>query len=297
MSASASRPLVSVVTATYNMGRYVAEAVDSVLGQTYPAVQAVVVDDGSTDDTADVLARYADDARVKIVRQANAGQTVAKNRGLAACDGVYVGFCDADNAWLPDKLAVQVPLLESRAEPVVVYGDVQFMDGEGRDIPTPRPQRPSGRITGRLLRDNFVPFNTCVLPRATLEEFGGFDESLSMAIDYDLWLRISTRYEFVHVDRVLARYRTWSGQMSHRTGERLDNALRMMNNFLDRHGDAVTPAEAARAWSYTLTTRGRWLASQGRRADALADYRAALSRRPTDLRAWKSLLRLVVGAA
>jgi glycosyltransferase involved in cell wall biosynthesis len=289
------QPLVSIVTATYNMAQYVVEAVDSILAQTYPQLEAVVVDDGSQDNTQEVLARYAEDPRVKIIHQDNAGQTAAKNRGLAACTGRYVGFCDADNAWLPDKIATQLEAFQGDNPPGVVYGDVQFIDDQGADLPTPRVQRHSGRITGPLLANNFVPFNTCLVPRDILTEVGGFDESLSMAIDYDLWLRISTRYEFRYLPQILARYRIWGGQMSHRTGERLDNALRMMEKFLREHSAAVTPGEARRAWAYTYTTRGLWLARMGKRSEAMSDYQRALEQHPTDLRAWKSLVRLIVG--
>ncbi len=288
-------PLVSVVMATYQMARHLPEAVASVLGQDYAPLELIVVDDGSTDETPAVLERFAGDPRLRVIRQENAGQTVAKNRGLAAARGELVGFCDADNAWLPDKLSLQVPCFRDRPELGVVYGDVQFMDDAGRDLPTPRPHRPSGRITGRLLADNFVPFNTALVPRRILEEVGGFDETLSMAIDYDLWLRISVRYEFLHLDRVLARYRIWGGQMSHRTGERLDNAFRMMDNFLARHPGAVTPAEARRAWAHTYTTRGQWHAREGRRRAALADFGRALARVPWDGRTWRSLARLALG--
>jgi len=288
-------PLVSVITATYDMAQYVVEAVDSILGQTYPHIEAVVIDDGSKDNTQKVLAQYANNPRVKIIHQENAGQTAAKNRGLAECTGSYVGFCDSDNAWLPDKIATQLPVLTNDKALGVVYGDVQFIDDKGADIPTPQVKRHSGKITGRLLVDNFVPFNTCLVPRDILTEFGGFDESLSMAIDYDLWLRISTRYEFRYVPQVLARYRIWGGQMSHRTGERLDNAMRMMEKFLQEHGDSVTTAEARRAWAYTFTTRGHWLAKEGRRSEAMFDYQAAIQNNPIDVRAWKSLVRLILG--
>ena len=289
------QPLVSVVTATYDMAQYLAEAVDSILNQTYPSIEAVVVDDGSRDNTREILEKFADNPRVKIIHQENAGQTAAKNRGLAACTGRYVGFCDADNAWLPDKISTQLDAFNGNTPPGVVYGDVQFINNKSVEIPTPRPQRHSGHITGRLLANNFVPFNTCLVPRHILTEFGGFDESLSMAIDYDLWLRISTRYEFKYIPRVLALYRIWGGQMSHRTGERLDNALRMMKKFLQNHGDAVTPAEARRAWAYTFTTRGLWLASSGRRSEAMFDYQAAIQKYPFDFRTWKSLARLFLG--
>jgi len=290
-----NQPLVSVVTATYNMAQFVKEAVDSVLAQTYGRVEAVVVDDGSSDSTPEVLAAYAEDPRVKVIRQDNAGQTVAKNRGLAACSGEIIGFCDADNAWLPEKLSTQVPVLLTEDSPGVVYGDVQFIDDQGQDLPTPEVKRHSGHITGPLLANNFVPFNTCVVPRRILDEMGGFDETLSMAIDYDLWLRISVRYRFHHLPQVLARYRIWGGQMSHRTGERLDNALRMMDKFLADHPGAASPADVRRAWAYTLTTKGRWHTREGRRSQALEDYQLALQKDPLDSRAWKSLIKLVLG--
>jgi glycosyltransferase involved in cell wall biosynthesis len=288
-------PLVSVVTASYNMGHYVCQAIESVLGQEYPSVEVIVVNDGSTDDTATRLARYDGDGRVQVIHQENLGQTVAKNRGLAAASGEYVGFCDADNIWLPGKLASQVPLLASRPEVGVVYGDILLIDGEGKPLSAPQKRRFSGRITGKLLIDNFVTFNTTLVSRALLEEVGGFDEELRMAIDYDLWLRISLNYEFLYVDRPLVEYRIWGGQMSHRTGERMDNFFRLLEKFLVTHPDAVTKAEARHAWAHSLTTRGYWLASVGRKSEAWADYRRALGWRFHDKRLWKCMARTILG--
>lgn len=287
-------PLVSAVTASYNMGRYVAEAVDSILAQDYPHLECVVVDDGSTDDTPRVLQRYASDARVTVIRQENSGQTTAKNRGLSAARGELIGFCDADNRWLPGKLSRQVPRLLERPEVGVVYGDAVLIDGEGRPLPPPRTRRHSGHITAKLLVDNFVTFNTSLVPRRILEEVGGFDESLRMAIDYDLWLRISLKYEFVYLPEPLVAYRIWGGQMSHRTAERMENFFRLLERFLREHPDAVTRAEARRAWAHSLTTRGLWLAGIGRRREAWRDYRRALGYRPHDLRLWKSLAKLLL---
>lgn len=288
-------PLVSVITATYNMADYVCEAVDSVLAQTVPDVQCVVVDDGSTDRTREVLARYADDPRVKVLHQENAGQTVSKNRGLAAADGEFVGFCDADDRWRPEKLAVQLPLLQKGDGVGVVYADFQCIGPAGEPLETPRWRCRSGRITGPLLADNFVHFPTVLTRKAVLEECGGFDEGLSMAIDYDLWLRVSTRYDFLHVPQVLVDYRLWGGQMSHRTGERLDNAFRMMENFLARYPGSVSAADARRAWAHTYVTRAHWHVKQGAAAAAWADFLSALRHRPWDARLWKSLVKWGLG--
>lgn len=112
-----------------------------------------------------------------------------------------------------------------------------------------------------------------------------------MAIDYDLWLRISTEYEFHYIPQILVDYRIWGGQMSHRTGERLDNAFRMMENFLARHPDSVSKAEADRAWAHTYVTRGIWHVKQGRTDEARADFGRALGHRPLDARLWKTLVK------
>jgi len=288
-------PLVSVVVATYNMGRYVCTAVDSVLQQDYPELEVVVVDDGSTDDTAERLARYGGDARVRIFRQDNAGQTVAKNRGLSEARGEMVGFCDADNYWLQGKLRTQINAFSQRPDLGVVYGELKFIDGEGNNLPASTVTRYSGRITAQLLLDNFVTFNTTLVPRRILEEIGGFDESLSMAIDYDLWLRISVRYEFLYLPRPLVAYRIWNGQMSHRTGERFDNFFRLFEKFLANHGDCVTSAEIRKGWAHTYVSRGRWRASQKQYVGALSDYTRAFRYRPHDIRLLKSLTKLALG--
>jgi hypothetical protein len=285
-------PLVSVVTATFNMAHYLREAVDSVLAQDWPEIEMIVVDDGSTDDTPEVLTVYADDPRVTVIRQANAGQTKAKNAGLRAVRGEYVGFCDADNAWVPGKLCRQLPLLRANPGAGVVYGDVTLIGATGEPLGTPRVKRWNGRITGRLLADNFVTFNTVLVRRAVLEEFRGFDESLSMAIDYDLWLRISTKYAFLYVSEVLAQYRIWPGQMSHRTGERLDNAFRLMQNFLQAYPESVTASERRRAWAHTYVSRAYWRASQGQLLPAASDLRRAAGQRPWDLRLWRTALTI-----
>lgn len=288
-------PLVSVVMAAYNNGQFVREAADSVLSQDYPSLELVIVNDGSEDDTREILVRYDDDPRVTVIHQENGGQTVAKNNGLAATRGDLVGFCDADNIWLPGKLARQVPVLLARPEVGVVYGEIALIDGEGADLPPVATRRHSGHITAPLLLDNFVTFNTTLVRGEIIRGQGGFDERLRMGIDYELWMRISVEHEFLYQPEPAVGYRIWGGQMSHRTGERMESFFRLLENFLACHPDAVTPAQARRAWAHGFTTRGRWLASVGRRSEAWSDYRRALGYRPYDLRLWKSLGRLVTG--
>lgn len=289
------QPLVSVITATYEMGDYVGEAVRSVLAQDHDNVECIVVDDGSTDHTQDVLADLAkEDPRVTVLHQENSGQTVAKNRGWRAARGEYIGWCDADNRWRPGKLSRQLDTFREHPDVGVVYGDIQLIDGQGQEMENPPIRRYSGRITGKLLIDNFVTFNTTLVPRRIMEAMNGFDENLRMAIDYDLWLRISTQYEFLHLAEPLVDYRIWGGQMSHRTEERMDNFFRLLQRFLSEHPDKITGDEARKAWAHSLTTRGRYRASVGRKSDAWSDYLSALRHRPWDKRTIKSVGRLVL---
>jgi glycosyltransferase involved in cell wall biosynthesis len=283
------------VIATYQMAAYVGEAVDSVLAQSCPRVEAIVVDDGSTDATAEALDRYRGDPRVRVVRQTHGGQARAKNRGLTEARGELIGFCDADDRWRPEKLARQLPHFAGRPRLGVVYGDFRCIDAAGAPVPTPRRPGFSGRITGRLLADNFVHFPTALVRREALAAASGFDESLTMGIDYDLWLRISVDWEFLYLPEVAVDYRIWAGQMSHRTGERLENAMRIMRRFLADHAGSVTRAEREYAWAYTYTTRADWHAREGRRAAAAADFLAAARHRPWDARLWRSVARALLG--
>lgn len=283
--------LVSVVTAAYNMGRYIEETLDSILTQDYPQIESIVVDDGSTDDTAEVLRRYANDPRVRVVRQANAGQTVAKNRGIAEARGEFIAFCDADDTWRRDKLKLQIPRF---ADPrvAVVYGDIECVDGAGRVLPYHDIRHFEGRITAQMLMDNFVAFPTAVVRSTVLRGLGGFDESLSMSIDYDLWLRISVDHEFAFVPERIANYRIWEGQMSKRTGERLDNFFRLLDRFLAGNPGVVSKRDIDRAYAHAFVTRGYWSAGEGRRADAWRDYRSALLRDPLTPRLWRCVAAL-----
>ena len=286
---------VSAVIASYNMGRYLGAALDSVLAQDYRPLQVIVVDDGSTDETASILAAYRQREGLQVIRQANGGQTSAKNRGLSAATGKYVAFCDADNVWLPGKLTRQVQLIEERQGVAVVYGDVALIDGAGRPLATPAVRRYSGRITRPLLFDNFVTFNTALVLRAAVVECGGFDPALRMAIDYDLWLRLSTRYEFHYVPETFAQYRVWEGQMSRNLEGRFENAFAMMTRFFAAYPDAVGERDRRAAWAHSLVSRARWRLRDGRREEAWSDLRQALRHRWWDRRAWQTAVRLLPG--
>ncbi len=266
-------PKVSTVITCYNYGRFLATAVDSVLAQTYANFDVVVVDDGSTDDTARVMATYANDCRVRYIRQENRGQASAKNLGIRSTDGELVAFLDADDIWEPRKLEKQVPLFE-RPDIGLVYSGVSMIDESGAALPfegftgylSPR----SGRVTEWLVFDNIVPFSSSVVRRECFNACGTFDESLQMGIDWDLWLRASLGYEFAFVNEPLIRYRAGhAGQMSKRTEERFKAADAILARFLAAHPGLIPPRTRSRADAYTCVVRSshyrgdRWVHSTG----------------------------------
>jgi glycosyltransferase involved in cell wall biosynthesis len=245
--------LVSVVTATFNMGNYLSETVRSVLSQSYQNFEMIVVDDGSQDNTQEVMKSFLNDPKIRYVRlDRNRGQTAAKNRGLAEAKGRYVGFVDADNLWKPFKLEHQLPLFKNSERIGVVYSDAEYIDENGKILPYKKRNYHEGLITNELLLSNFVNFNSALVRRECIQEVGGFDENLSMGIDWDLWLRISTRYEFAFLPEQTYSYRLWANQMSHQKKKRFQNAMKILDKFEQKYSGfvALKTLQEARALVY-----------------------------------------------
>ncbi|MBE0598229.1 MAG: glycosyltransferase [Desulfuromonadales bacterium] len=288
---------VSVVVTNYNYGRYLAECLDSVLGQSYPDFEIILIDDGSTDHSEQVVARYHGEPRLRAFRQLNGGQAKAKNAGIRLAQGELIAFLDADDRWRPGKLEKQ---LQRFADPQVgvVFSRARLIDAEGDPLParptcrylTPR----EGEVTSYLFLDNFVPFSSAMVRRRCLKEFGGFDESLSMGIDWDLWLRLSTRYRFAYIDEPLLDYRVGHpGQMSKKRELRHSCSDRIMARFLEQHPGVLPASVIRRARAYTCCNRGHYY----RRSDpvrARGYYLQALAAHPLELAAYNGLLRCLL---
>ena len=288
------RARVSVVVATYNMGRFLPEALESVLRQTYAPFEIHVVDDGSTDGTPEFVRPFLHVPGLTYHRQPNQGQASAKNVGVRAATGDLIAFLDADDLWTPGKLELQVSAFERRPDVGVVHSNFAYIDEEGAILGSPKRRYYDGWIAGRLLVENFVNGMSSVVRRECFNVVGLFDESLPMAIDYDLWLRISAKYQFLFVDEVTYLYRKWAGQMSHNYRRRLQCAIAVMERFLAEHPGLVDRRTVREAWAHTFVSRGNCLSYfEGDRMGALADYGRALAQEPLYWPAWKAVARLL----
>jgi glycosyltransferase involved in cell wall biosynthesis len=190
-------PLVSTVIPTYNRVNTISEAVESVLGQTYPHIEVIVVDDGSKDDTLERLKRYGD--RIRVISQANAGPSAARNVGIAASRGDLVAFLDSDDIWLPEKIRQQVALLArvGASVPCCLCNILMKWNSGDRasfDIASLKPSAEEGLWLNvdEVLATRSVLFNQgIVIRREVLEKIGGFDEKIRYLEDYEFSLRLS----------------------------------------------------------------------------------------------------------
>jgi glycosyltransferase involved in cell wall biosynthesis len=217
----APKDIISVVIPVYNGEKYLAEALESVLSQTYTNYEIIAVDDGSTDGSAAVLARYAE--KVSVIRQENRDVSAARNAGIRAAKGKFIAFLDQDDWWLPDKLSVQLQAFSTYPEADVVFTNlVKFNNAGGQ-----RMARDKHRLCLRL-RDNNVfrllAVKNLLMPSAvmsrksSLVRAGLFDESFKTCGDYQLWLRMAGRgMRFRYIPAPLTMYRQHTGNTARHT--------------------------------------------------------------------------------
>lgn len=210
-------PLVSVVIPVFNAAAYLREAIDSVLGQDYPAMDVILVDDGSDDGGLEIMRSYGE--RVRVIRQDRAGPAAARNIGIRAARGDYLAFHDADDVWMPGKLTAQMRFMQAHPEFHIVFGQFAFWTPDAnRHYPDPlrfleRPdsweikQPLSGCIYADELMDSCIAMITPVVRREVFDALGGFDEALLGGSDYDFWLRATHRFQVHKMPLCFAAYR------------------------------------------------------------------------------------------
>lgn len=242
--------LVSIVMPAFNAERHIAESIQTVLEQTFVDWELIVVDDGSTDSTAEVVARYqADDPRIHLVRRDNGGQAAARNTGIRHSSAPLVAFLDADDLWLPEKLERQLDILQqTNADLVYSDGYVFYDDGssERADFFAIVPGAVDGPTMFRLLyAGNRIATLSVVVQRQALERVGFFVESrrFQNCEDYDLWLRLAhAGCNFYGLGDKLMRYRRHSASTTHLES----SMLAPMIEVVKEHSEGVNPRVARR---------------------------------------------------
>ena len=290
--------LISVVIPVYNREALITEALNSVFDQSYRPLEVIVIDDGSTDRTPEVVKGWikvhssTDGFRVKLVRQEHKGGNPARNRGIEESRGKYVAFLDSDDLWLKEKLAKQILCFQD-PEVGAVYCGIQPMDLTTGEVSPAIPQAyPRGWILARLLvRDVTAPTSAFVLRRSVFDVVGRFDEALEARQDWDMWIRVSTAFKIDAVPEPLVRYRHHSGT---RTASDPYREIRAYNAIRKKYMDLVSRqpflVRRAAAASYYKRLGRVHFHHFNSRSRALAYYLLSLANFPADFDTWAAVM-------
>jgi glycosyltransferase involved in cell wall biosynthesis len=183
---------ISVVIPTFNRGHIVARAIKSVLQQTFKPLEIIVVDDGSTDNTTEVLKSY--DAKIKIIHQKNRGVSAARNAGITMASAEWIALLDSDDEWLPDKLSNHKIFLEKHKEYDIFQCEEIWVRNGRRVNPRNKHKKYGGHIFEKCLPLCIISPSAVIFKKALWQEMNGFDETFPVCEDYDMWLRVSSKY-------------------------------------------------------------------------------------------------------
>ena len=285
---------MSAIVPVYNGERYLPQALDSALAQTYRNVEIIVVDDGSTDSSGDIAEKYAalHPHRVRVIHQSNSGTGAARNAGIAEARGQYIAMLDQDDVWAPMHLEESVAVLEREPSVGLVHANIQVLDGA---VQPHRPPPRSGDVfVDLLLRRTHIACLTVVFRRSLIDRVGGFDPAFYRFgnDDRDMWLRIS---KIAGVRRLEAVHGSWR---RHDANQSRDSDRMQRGQFLlvDRHAvgphrhlrkRAMAAVHAERGYEQLHRDRARWA--------ALASYARALYLHPFFIEAWKGATSSILG--
>ncbi len=261
---------ISVIVPAYNASETIVDALRSVLGQTRPADEVVVVDDGSQDGTAEIVAREL--PQVKVLRQANAGPSAARNTAAAAARGDWLAFLDADDLWLPRKLDVQLAALEGHDDIGMCSCDWVRHESKAPPLP-PLGQMPQRRITfGDIVRLNRFQTSTVLVRRELWQSVGGFRTAIDGTEDWDFWMRVSRLTDDLHLSWPLVVYRD-EGLSYSKNSRRVYDAMHRMLKGLGPPDGPINAGEYRRliAWHDVRFAYAFW--RQGNKGDMQAALR------------------------
>jgi len=272
-------PRVTVCIPTYNRCRLLREALDSVFAQTWTDFEVLVVDDGSTDGTAEMIEGYG--RPVRYLHQENCGDAAARNRLITQTRTPLVAWLDSDDLWLPEKLERQMALLEGRDGRTIVFSPKLNIEPDGRVVTGKRPPPPSGRITAELFENIFIATPGVLMPVDLLREVGGFDQRYKVCSDYRAWLILSLTCSFVATAEPLVKCRRHAPSLSSASPTNQCVKVSVLEEFYFELGgkQAVPRKRAMRRLATQCRKAGDLARREGNREQALRYYRKSIDYR------------------
>jgi glycosyltransferase involved in cell wall biosynthesis len=238
------KPNISICIPTFNRKDYLKQALDSIFAQTYKDFEVVVVDDGSTDGTEEMIKNSA--YSVRYYWQENRGEAVSRNRLIKLAQCQFITFLDSDDLLMPDAVERMAKAIAEKGEDVVVYGPYYRIDHNGNITGRCKRKLYSGYVTKYLFGDIFIHSCGSMFPRKALEEIGGFDETLRFSGDYDLWLRLSLKYPFIGLPQPTFKRRRHQSNLSATSSQSQIIQSNVLERFYyEKGGDAVIPKRIA----------------------------------------------------
>jgi glycosyltransferase involved in cell wall biosynthesis len=286
---------VSIIIPTYNYGRFLGSAIESIQQQSRRDFELLIMDDGSTDNTKDVVEPYLNDQRITYHALEHRGGRMAFNDGAELARAEIIAQCDADDMWLPEKLAVQLEALQQHPEVGLVYTNTASIDEQGQIIKKRANTNPchNGKVSLELVRQNFIPGPTTTFRKSLFIQAGGFDPSFEASQDYDLLLRMSAICEFLHIDQTLYLYRRHDAQISTaKLAIQFLSHIRAIENFSTRNSGLIASNEIGLAIAKVKKNLGHYyLKKEHDKKKARKVFREAIAASPFHLSAWNRLLR------
>ncbi len=273
---------VSVIIPTFNRQEVVGQAVQSVLAQTYTDYEVLVVDDGSTDDTEQVLHTWH--SSIRYIKKANGGPASARNEGLRHASSDYVAFLDSDDLWEPTFLQTGMSFFSNNHD-LGLFTTAHWVEPERLHRPRVKHARLEGDLYSLLFQKNFITTSAVLVKRGCFETIGGFNEKLEQAEDYDMWLRIARRYPMVFLNQPLCRWRSHSSNVSRHELQRRVCVQRVIQANYDpaRISQKIWKLRQSRIW----VSLGRAYLQQSYKTKAHQCFREAIRLTPLRFRPWR----------
>jgi glycosyltransferase involved in cell wall biosynthesis len=280
---------VSIIIPAYNAAKYLRESVESALAQTYSEREIIIVDDGSTDGTSQILAEYGD--AIRVIHQTNQGSAAACNTGVAVAQGEWVAFLDADDVWLPEKLAQQIEYCGNTAishTDSICFGDALSSEVRRSSFEPPY----TGKVLRELLIRNFITKSTVLMRRQVFQDFGGFDPSYIAVEDWPFFLKVCAEHELGYLPEAVVRYRVHKKSKSMQGRKTLADHLRIINSTFGVQGVGRSfPELRKKALASSYQVNCHYSAESGDWPFAIYCALQALRYEPTATRTWKNLVK------